>query len=371
MCFVAEANVLRQHGRCAWVAPTYKNSRPLWRLMQNAFRPLANAGVVKISVANQTIQTYKGGFFAVYSGEGIDAMRGEWFHLVINDEAARLTEEARYDVIEPTVADTDGDIFDISTPAGRNWFYREHQMGKHDQDGRASFHAPSKSNPMIGIQAAFINAKRRLPERTFRQEWLAEFIDDTGGVFRRVRDRATAEWQHQALPGHQYIMGVDWGRTGDFTVFSVIDVGRKEQVHMERFTQVDYETQLGRFRGLYSRFKPTACVVEENSMGGPLVERLQLEGFPVIPFYTSRSSKEIIIRSLESGFDHNEITILPDEIQVDELLAYEQLRTLSGWKFGAPEGMHDDTVIALALAWHGAGFSEPLRLYESEFLFGG
>lgn len=130
MCFVAEANVLRQHGKCAWVAPTYKNSRPLWRMMERAFRPLVASGRVNINKADRVITTYRGGMFAVYSGDGIDAIRGERFHLVINDEAARLSEEARYDAIDPTVADYDGEIIDISTPKGRNWFWREHMKGQ-------------------------------------------------------------------------------------------------------------------------------------------------------------------------------------------------------------------------------------------------
>jgi len=43
---------------------------------------------------------------------------------------------------------------------------------------------------------------------------------------------------------------------------------------------------------------------------------------------------------------------------VSELQAYTMERLPSGrFRYSAPAGMHDDTVIALALAWHGAQYS--------------
>ena len=47
--------------------------------------------------------------------------------------------------------------------------------------------------------------------------------------------------------------------------------------------------------------------------------------------------------------------ILPDPVLIAELQAYALERLPSGrFRYGAPPGLHDDTVIALALAWHGA-----------------
>jgi len=54
---------------------------------------------------------------------------------------------------------------------------------------------------------------KALPERVFRQEIMAEFIDDAGGVFRRVMEAATAMAQDEATAGKSYVMGVDWAST--------------------------------------------------------------------------------------------------------------------------------------------------------------
>lgn len=353
---VIVANVTRQHGKAAWVVPTYKNSRPLWRWISSTFKPLEAAKVVSISKADQVITTNLGGFFAIYSEENIDSMRGEWFHVVVNDEAAKFREESRYDVIEPTVADSDGEIIDISTPRGRNWFWREHQLGLAGENDRKAFHAPTNANPMPSIQKAFERAQQVLTERSFQQEWLAMFLEDGGGVFRRIMAAATLQPLEQGEEGKQYIYGADWARYNDYTVFTVIDPMTKRLVYMDRFNQIDYSLQIARLRALTKRFPPVVIVAEENSMGGPIVERLQRdEGLPVQAFKTTNSTKATIIEGLAVAFEQGEIEILNDPILTGELMAYDQERLPSGLiRYGAPEGQHDDCVMSLALAWYGA-----------------
>jgi hypothetical protein len=62
-----------------------------------------------------------------------------------------------------------------------------------------------------------------MPERIFRQEFLAEFIEDSGCVFRRVQEAATAQPQEKSEAQHEYVFGVDWGRVVDFTAVAVVD----------------------------------------------------------------------------------------------------------------------------------------------------
>jgi hypothetical protein len=62
-----------------------------------------------------------------------------------------------------------------------------------------------------------------LPEMIFRQEYLADFIEDGSAVFRLIQQAAQAKPQTHALDYHRYVMGVDLGRRMDFTVCAVID----------------------------------------------------------------------------------------------------------------------------------------------------
>lgn len=350
---VVTANVLRQHGRSAWVTPTYKNGRPLWRAMVQTFTPLKLKGLVDISISERVISTKRGGFFGMYSADNIDSIRGEWFHVVVNDEAGKLSEEARYDAIDPLVADSDGEIIDISTPRGRNWFWREFLAGQTEDGERISFTAPTSANPAPNIQKAFGMAKQRLPERTFRQEWLAEFLEDGGLVFRHVNEAATAQQQEAAQPGHQYIFGIDFGRVEDYTVVSVIDVTEKALCYIDRFNTIDWTMQVGRIQALHDRFRPTTIVAERNSMGDPVINMLYERDLPVLPFTTTNATKQTIIDALALAFEQAQIRILRDSTLINELQAYEATQLPSGLiRYGAPSGLHDDMVMSLALAYH-------------------
>lgn len=338
----------------AWVVPTYKNARAPWRFAESAAAPVLRR--LRVNRTERLMEFPSGGRLAVYSADNDVALRGEAFDVVIVDEAAMVREETYTDVLLPTLADRDGRILLISTPKGRNWFWREWVRGQ--QDGRqvAAFQAPTAANPIPSIRRAAALARERVSERTYRQEWLAEFVEDGGGVFRGVRRLATATVQPAADPDHAYVIGVDWGRTHDATVITVLDTTLKAVAALDRFTQTDYATQTTRLRAIWERFGRPAVFVEQNSMGGPLLEQLSREGMSVRGFQTTAASKATIIDALALAFEREEIRILPDEGLIAELEAFESQTLPSGAiRYTAPDGMHDDFVMSLAIAWHYVG----------------
>lgn len=349
---VVEMNVLRQHGRAAWVVPTYKNGRALWRWVSSVCAPLAQAGYMSISKTERVITTHAGGFFGMYSAENIDSIRSESFNLIIGDEAARISGEGWQDAVRPTLADADGDEILISTPKGKNWFYNEYQAGIRGDDGVMSWTAPTNANPMETIRKAFELARTRVPDRTFRQEWQAEFVDD-GALFRNIYELSTLKTQ-EPEEGSQYVIGVDWGRTVDATVFCVMDINTKNQVNVDRMNDTDYATQRIRLQVLSKRYNNAQVLAESNSIGRPNIEELQNMGVNIQGFHTDNKSKSQIIQALELAFEQKTVNLLDNEIQKAELASYESERLPSGLiRYNAPDGMHDDTVIALALAYWG------------------
>ena len=120
----------------------------------------------------------------------------------------------------------------------------------------------------------------------------------------------------------------------------------------DRFNQIDYSVQRGRLHAIYDRFQPYKILAESNAMGDPIIEQLFNEGLPVEPFRMTNSSKKAIIDSLVLAFERREIRILPDSTLIAELQAFEVERLPSGLlRYNAPHGLHEDTVISLALAW--------------------
>jgi phage FluMu gp28-like protein len=340
-------DVASQGGRAWWVAPSYKTSEVGWRPL----RRIGGKIGAEVRRVDRTINLPGGGSVQVRSADEPDSLRGEGLDFVVMDENAFMKEEAWTEALRPALSDRQGKALFISTPKGHNWFWRLHQRGLAKENDFASFQFPTSNNPYI-VPEEIEAAKNSLPERIFAQEYMAEFLDDAGGVFRRVMDAATAIEQITPEDGHEYIFGVDWGQMIDFTVLMVLDITTKSVVYMDRFNKIDYIIQSERLKTLVNRYKPTTVMAEVNAMGQPIVERLLEDGLPIQPFTTTNASKSEIIRGLQNAFENGEIKILNDPILIGELQAYEQERTASGlWKFGAPEGMHDDTVIALALAW--------------------
>ena len=194
-----------------------------------------------------------------------------------------------------------------------------------------------------------------LPAKTFEQEFLAAFVEDAGLVFRGVRGVSTLQ-PGTPDPKHQYVMGVDWARSYDWTVLSVIDATTKQQVALDRFNKIDYAFQLDRLETMATRWHCHSIIAEANSMGTPLIETLQRKGLPVTAFTTTSQSKATVIEGLALAIEKASIGLLADETQMAELEAYDMERLPGGaFRYNAPQGMHDDTVIATALAWHGIG----------------
>jgi len=338
--------VAAKGGRAWWVAPSYKMAHVGWRGIKRIAQQIPNTNIHEVE---KLVTLPTGGEIQVRSADDPNSLRGEGLDFVVMDECAFMKEDAWNEALRPALSDRKGGALFISTPKGRNWFWR---MWMNDAEDVHSWRFPTSSNPFIDgkeIEAA----KRGLPERIFMQEYEAQFLEDAGGVFRRVMEAAKAPELQSPIPGGQYVIGVDWARTNDATVFCVMDSNAKRQVYLDRMTNIDYETQRRRLLALFERFKPSTIMAEYNSMGGPMVERLQNDGLPVQAFNTTNATKQQIIDRLAMAFERGSIEILPDPHQIGELQAYEQERLPSGLiRYSAPDGMHDDTVMALALAWY-------------------
>ena len=347
--------IVRAAGRglpVAWMSPTYRMLSDAWRMVREVVQPLTATA----RADEHRIELLGGGTVDMFSLDNPDTARGRKFALVVVDEAAISPnlEPAWTNVIRPTLADLRGGAWFMSTPRGHDYFWQLYNLGVDGAEGWRSWQMPTSANPYI--PADEIEAARRsLPERVFAQEFLAEFVDDGGEVFRGIYQAATSTPVERVEDGRSYIVGVDWGKLNDYTVLSVLDTRSMAQVWLDRFNQIDYRVQLSRLRALLGRYPGAWVIAEANSIGDPLIEQLRDDGIRVQPFLTTPSSKTRAIEDLALAFETGSLTILPDSIQTAELLAYTSTRLPSGaFRYSAPPGGHDDTVMALAMAWSGA-----------------
>ena len=287
-----------------------------------------------------------------------DASRGRKYYRVTVNEAGLIRNllYAWNNVISQQLVDMRGGAMFAFTPKGMNDIYHLEMANQGDPDW-AITHETSYANPHIPADE-LDRLKRALPEQVFQQEIMAEYIADSGMVFRKVMDAAVIEEPILPKGGHQYVIGVDWGKSNDFTVIVVMDQATREMVAFDRFNQIDYNLQTGRLMAWIDRYKPIMVYPEANSMGGPLIDTLRSKGVPICNggagFNTTNASKAAAIEGLSLAFERGEIKIFNDPVLISELQAYEVKKTSTGlMSYSAPEGMHDDCVMALAIAWSG------------------
>lgn len=365
-----EGAILGKH--VLWGAPTYDQVRIAWGESVRAAGTVANFTQMRM-----TAEFPSGGRIIYRSLDDPDNARGHTADEAIFDEVADIKAAAYYEVVRPMLIDTKGGFWGIGTPKGRNWFWREYMTAK-DRVDTMSWQVPTLGveavdgvlirkphileNPDISFEE-IEQIYKTTPERVFMQEILAEFIESDGAVFRGVTEITGAPILSKGVPGNQYVMGADWGKMNDFTVLTVIDLMTTKVVHIDRFNEIDYVFQRGRLKNLWEAFNRCAVVAEENSMGMPVIEELRREGIGVQAFKTTNASKANIIESLSLAIERKELQIPSDELLIGELLAFEGVRLASGMmKYGAPEGMHDDMVMSLALAYWGATGGSPWLL---------
>jgi hypothetical protein len=327
-----------------YFAPTYKI---LTEVFNEAASRLSPVG--RVLKAEKRIELMTGGLVEFWTLEDEDAGRSRRYHEVGIDEAGLVKDlETRWhQAIRPTLTDYRGEAWLAGTPKGRGFFHTAFALGQdpHETDWQ-SWQMPTSANPYIPkdeIEAA----KRQMPERSFLQEFEAVFLDEAGGVFRGVRD---AIGEPPKVPHGTVYLGVDIAKVNDFTVVCGVDSAGR-QVYFDRFNQISWERQEEAIVSAYRRFASAKVVIEVNNQGDPMFERLRKRGVSVEGFQTTNASKESLIDNLAMLIENKRVTLLPQDEQTNELLAYQYEITRSrNIRMNAPEGMHDDTVIALALA---------------------
>lgn len=337
----------------AYFTLTYKNVREMWGRVKDAAFPV----ITHMNLTERRIEFLGGGSIDFWSLQSADTTRGFAYAGAVIDEAAQIADlgTAWNEAIRPTLTDHQGWALFLSTPKGRDFFWQLYQRGidRAAWPHWMSWQRPTADNPFIDAEEIEA-ARQELPQRAFEQEYLAQFLADGGAVFRNLAACTTVSDGTPPNPRGRYIFGVDWGKSNDFTAIAIIDTERRECVHIERFNEIGWTLQRGRLAALAGKWQPYRIIAETNSMGDPNVEALHREGLPVRGFQTTAQSKPPLIESLVLAFEREELHIVNDPVLVGELQAYTMDRLPSGrFRYSAPSGMHDDTVIALALAWHG------------------
>lgn len=338
-----------------WVAPTLPVAKIAYRRTKRAIpRSLYthNDTDCTITLINGAVLWFKG-------ADRPDLLYGEDVYGAVMDEASRCKEDA-WIALRSTLTATKGPARIIGNVKGKhNWAYK---LARKAEQGVMKDAAYFRLTADDAIAAGIFpsdeveDAKGHMPEAAWRELYYAEAADDGSNPFGwdAIKDCTVplelwnADLKANPLPAMCW--GWDFARAQDWTVGIGLDTHyRTTAVH--RFQQPWRETKAdtARLNGA------TPAWGDSTGVGDSVVEDLQRMGMPCIGVPFSQPMKQKLMEGLRSAIQQRKLKI-PQGVVTDELESFEY--TYVGGdqgrvRYSAPAGLHDDCVMALALAVYG------------------
>lgn len=349
-----ESLVPKVHG---WlIAPTFPMARQLWRELKYFF---PRQWIAHIYEHDKIIETINNGVIEVKSADDPQQLVTVGLDIVIITEAARIKDlEEVWGNIYSRLQSPDrgpggkGGLAIInSTPRGMNYFYELFLKGldREKNPEWESFHFVTADNPYIRPEEVE-NARKSLPSRIFRQEWLAEFLPDGGEVFSNI-DKVCVGVQQEPEPGMIYTAAWDPAKEHDYSAFAIRD-DNGQMVHIERWTGMSWVMQLDRVEFLCKKYNFAKLIIDRTGLGETLPEAAIQRGLDVEGVYISNTIKEQLVSKLSLLMEQKAIVLIDDRWLKEELKAYSYKTTKTGKiAYSAPSGMHDDLVTACLLLY--------------------
>jgi len=353
------------------VAPIYKQVKISWKYISEIW---PKEPYVKKNKADMLMHLPgKKVDLQFWHGQSPEDLEGEGIHGQINDECAKLKQQV-FDSSRTTFTRTRGRMLNISTPRGRNWFYRGCKRAQKEEalaleekrQPREIFRtAPTSANPYIP-QESIEEARALLPDRLFRQYYLSEFVE-SGAVFPNpvidlpwwkeefLRDGPVEYWVHPEAKDKVVVAGCDWAKKRDFTVLTVWDHSKTpyRMVGFLRFQGKPYTEQVvdvAKF--LYHNFKECEMLYHDKTGVGEALDDMlaQVPGLIYKGIVFTNASKSYMVNDLITAMERREIVFPWWKNLVEEFEIFEvDTNELGNMRYQAAEGGHDDIVFSTCL----------------------
>ncbi len=178
--YIILTKALQTKGNYFFVAPTFQQARQIiWEVLKDKTR---NHLAKKINESRLEIELINGSVIFLKGGDRADTLRGVSLSGVVMDEFAtvRNNKDVWQEVIRPALSDKQGWALFISSPKGRDYFYDLYNQAKM-QDNWKSWQKTTLDGGNVS-EAEIISAMAEMDERSFKQEYLADFVSYDGLV---------------------------------------------------------------------------------------------------------------------------------------------------------------------------------------------
>ena len=333
---------LKENQSVWWVAPVYQQAEIAFNRMRSQ---VTDKGFFKVNESKLRLTTPMGGIIQFKSAEKPDNLYGDDVYAAVFDEFTRAREEAWF-ALRSTLTKTQGKCKLIGNVKGKkNWGYKmaeRARMGEPDYE----FH---KITAYDGVNAGILafeeveQAKRDLPPHIFSELYMAEPTEDGSNPFGLTYINQCIE-PLSGKPVEWY--GIDLAKYTDWTVIIGLDADYKV-CHFERF-QMDWAQTEQRIIKVVGS---TPAAIDSTGVGDPIVENIQRHCPKILGVKFTSVSKQQMMEQLTADV-HAASIRFPEGVIADEMRNFEFEHTQTGMRYSAPSGLHDDAVVALALARH-------------------
>lgn len=342
------------------VEPTQAQSRRLFKQINDMMQP---TGMMKSSNSQLLTMEFTNGSEILFkSAEQRDALRGFTVSgLLVIDEGAFIPDSI-YEILYPTCDANNAPILVISTPlfcSGE--FYTLYTRGKGGDRYTKSYDWSTYDTSKFLPPERLEYYRQRLSPLKFKSEYLGEFISEGSYIFGDINSCIGAQG------GKPVYAAIDWGagNGGDFTAMVMMDA-RGVVTGIISMKDVGPVEQIETLARVLKEYNIKSVCVEMNSIGAIYYDMLKKRtGLDIRKFNTTNDTKRKVIEQLITAFQTGEIGIPYDEELILELQHYTMEKTSKGYTYNGADGVHDDYVIALALA-----YDTYKKKYNTKFVFG-
>ncbi|NBW09218.1 MAG: hypothetical protein EBR82_14460 [Caulobacteraceae bacterium] len=350
-----------QKGVYYYFLPTYRQAKAvIWDALIKEHVPME---IVDKMNDSELAVYYKNGSIQRFVGcEDIDKHRGINPIDVVFDEYSEMDERIWTTIIQPVLRENKGTATFIFTPKGRNHSWKLTEMARNSpEEWYVSVKGIKDTNVFTEYELKDIRANT--PQAVFEQEYECAFLEGASQFFKRIRPNVYPK--DTFLPEHgDFQLGVDLAKYNDWTVLTPFSLNHFIVYPQERFNQIDYNLQKAKIEAMARRFDDALIWPDSTGVGDPIVEDLKARGLRVgnegNGFKFTEASRQNLLNNLAILLEQDKIKIPDDDGLIAELESFQYLLGDGGKvRVKAPENMHDDRVMSLALAVWGA--TQPQR----------
>lgn len=331
------------------VEPTQAQSRRVFKQVCDFLE--GSGAIVGANATLLTIQFANGSELLFKSAEQRDALRGFTVSgILVIDEAAFIPNDI-FEILYATTDAYSSPILVISTPlfcSGE--FYELYMRGINGDVRVMSFNWSLYDTSKYLSKEKLEYYRNTVSPLKFRSEYLGEFITEGSYLFGDIIKNIKT-YKEISRPRYG---GIDWatGNDGDYTVLTLMDDGGVV-TDIYAFKDTLPTEQIKRLSEIINHTTSLqAITVEMNSIGSVFYDNLRKEiKVPIICFNTTNESKRRVIEQLINAFQSNLIWIPNDDELIRELQHYAVEKTKTGYTYNGADGVNDDYVISLALAY--------------------